>query len=379
LHSKEVPNTTKNEQSGINVFKNNNSKKNSFFFTGLDSIKSQSKLLGSSSSSSVYDDTTSKIVKPKEKKVAISLKQKEEFLEQNKNKLISIFSKYQNTLVKENDKNIYFQKKSLKKLRKAKSEIGPPPIINYQKKISNKINKIEPKKKLTSIDEESSSKRIPRPKLLDDNYEYDEEENFDEVKKNNLFHKKNEIKNYYSFFRLDKDRASIYKKMNDLRKLQMSYFGGRFLNTKIHNGPSSGGENNLDDFLNNYYKKQTHDQFSKNKKNRLLNYKKKVVFDITANKKFRSKTPYIGRNKYKNKDLNCFSEENRVKFKKINSFKKTDIKSKEYLLNNQRSTLTKFRTQRFIDKMKFPLFSKKPNNNRTLSPNNNNFYYHKKI
>ena len=66
-----------------------------------------------------YDDTTSKmgITKPKEK-ATISLKQKEDFLDKNKNRLISIFSKYQNTLVKENDKNLYFQKKSLKKLKK---------------------------------------------------------------------------------------------------------------------------------------------------------------------------------------------------------------------------------------------------------------------
>ena len=376
LISKEMPNTTKNEQSGINVFKNNNSKKNSFFFTGIDSIKSQSKFLGSSSSSSVYDDTTSKVVKPKEKKIAISLKQKEEFLEQNKNKLISIFSKYQNTLVKENDKNIYFQKKSLKKLRKARSEIGSS-IPNYNKKLINKINRIEAKKKITSIDEESSSKRITRPKLLDENYEYDEEEEyFEETKKNNYFHKKNEIKNYYSFFRLDKDRASIYKKMNDLRKLQMSYFGGRFLNTKINNGPSSAGEN-LDDFLNNYYKKQTHDQFSKNKKNRLLNYRKKFVFDISANRKFRSKTPFLGRNKQRNKSMNCFSED-RMNSKKLNSFKNPYTKSKTFLINNKRGNISKSRTQIFMDKKKFPIFPIKKNNFRSLSPNND-FYHYKQI
>ena len=223
-------NTTKNDGSDGVIPKNNNSKKNSFFFTGIDSIKSQSKLLATSSSSSMnYDDTTSKmgITKPKEK-VVISLKQKEEFLDNNKNRLISIFSKYQNTLVKENDKNLYFQKKTLKKLKKTKSELD---------KISNRINLIESKKK--SIDDDISSKTRLLPKLLDEDYEYDEEEKFDEIKKNYYSHKKNNFKNYYSFFRLNKDRASIYKKMNDLRKLQMSYFGGRFLDTKINNGTST--------------------------------------------------------------------------------------------------------------------------------------------
>ena len=150
LQNKELQNEngTKNEDEMGNTGKNNISKKNSFFFTGIDSIKSQSKLLASSSSSSYnYDDTTSKIglTKQKEKKYSISLKQKQNFLEENKNKLISIFSKYQNTLVKENDKNLYFQKKSLKKIRKSKSDL--PPKLNFEKKYINKSPAVQKKKK----------------------------------------------------------------------------------------------------------------------------------------------------------------------------------------------------------------------------------------
>jgi len=379
LHNKESQNnnSTKNEQQ-TNTRKNN-SKKNSFFFTGIDSIKSQSKILGSSTSSSMnYDDTTSKIGgnKPKEKKIAISLRQKEEFLDKNKNKLISIFSKYQNTLVRENDKNLYFQKKTLKtlkKLKKSKSEFSPN--LKIKKKYGGRLGINENKKKATSLEEDSSSKRTPIRNLLDENYEYDEEENYDLIKKNNLYHKKNDIKNYYSFFRLNKDRASIYKKMNDLRKLQMSYFGGRFLNTKINNGPSTSGENNLDDFINNYYKKQTHEQFYNSKKNRLLNYNKKAVADISANKKFRNKTPNLGRNKKNNKKDNCFSAEGsrRLNFKKINSLTNADIKSKTlFLINNNKATLTGHKTQKIIDKIKLSSFPKSPNKYRTFSPNNYN-------
>ena len=384
LHDKESKNvnSAKNDQEGGNNRKNNNSKKNSFFFTGIDSIKSQSKLLGSSSSSSINgDDTTSKIglTKPIEKKISISLKQKEEFLEKNKNKLISIFSKYQNTLVKENDKNIYFQKKSLKKIKKLKkSKSDLTPKLKYEKKFIGRIGLMESKKKILPIEEESSSKRRPIHKLLDENYEYDEEENFDERKKNNFGHKKNDIKNYLSFFRLNQDRANIYKKMNDLRKLQMSYFGGRFLNTKINSGQSTSGENNFDDFINNYYKKQTHEQFYKNKKSRLINYKKKCVNEISANKKFRSKTTLIGRsNLRRDKKNNCFSAESR-ELKKFNSLKNLDIVTKNRILlnnnNNKRANITKFRTQRIIDKINFPHFPKSTSNFRTLSPNNNIYY-----
>ena len=363
LHDKDTQNinTTKNDGTeGVNP-KNNNSKKNSFFFTGIDSIKSQSKLLGTSSSSSVnYDDTTSKmgITKPKEKTV-ISLKQKEEFLDNNKNRLISIFSKYQNTLVKENDKNLYFQKKTLKRLKKTKSELA---------KINNRINLIESKKK--SIDDDMSSKRRFLPKLLDEDYEYDEEEKFDEIKKNYYSHKKNKIKNYYSFFRLNKDRASIYKKMNDLRILQMSYFGGRFLNTKINNGPSTS-ENNFDDFINNYYKQQTHEQFYKTKKDRLLNYRKKDVYDISANKKFRSKSNYNGRNNRKVQNNNHFKKENLEK--NSDNFKNT------VNVNNNNKRMVPSSTTKKLDKIKFFPFLESPRKHRTLSPNNDiHIYKYKK-
>ncbi len=359
LHNKEAQNgnTTKNEGSDkINHLRNNNSHKNSLFFTGIESIKSQSRLLGTSSSSSInYDDTTTKIgvTKPKDK-YTISLKQKEEFLEKNQNKLISLFSKYQNSLVKENDKNLYFQKKSLKRLRRVQSDIVPKKKIEKNKIINGIL--IGSKK-----NEEISSKKNKFPKLLDEDYEYDEEdEKFDETTKNNNYHKKNSIKNYYSFFRLNKDRANIYKKMNDLRKLQMSYFGGRFLNTKINSGELTSGENNFDLFINNYYKQQTHEQFYNNKKKRFMNYKKKIVYEITANKKFRSKSNYCGRNQ----KINFF--------KKIKEFKTLNKN------NKKRSTLLST-TQKIRGTIDLPIFPINNNKFRSFSPSNNilNYKYKK--
>ena len=87
LQNKEAQNvnSTKNEaQPGFHSIKDN-SKKNSIFFTGIDSIKlTHSKLLESSSSSSVNveEESTNKIniKKPIDKNIIIPLKEKEEFL-----------------------------------------------------------------------------------------------------------------------------------------------------------------------------------------------------------------------------------------------------------------------------------------------------------
>jgi len=120
----------------------------------------------------------------------------------------------------------------MKKNKRARSQIA----LNqkYNKHRNNNNNNIVYRKKKTP-DEEILSKKKPLPDLLDEDYEYDEEDNLNEKNKNTLSHRKDELKNYYSYLKLSKDRAEIYKKMNDLRKLQMAYFGGRFLCTKIKN------------------------------------------------------------------------------------------------------------------------------------------------
>ena len=366
-------NSTKNDaQPGFHSIKDN-SKKNSIFFTGIDSIKlTHSKLLESSSSSSINieEESTNKIniKKTIDKKIIIPLKEKEEFLDKNKNKLINIFSKYQNTLVKENDKNIYYQKISMKNKR-ARSQIA----LNqkYNKHRNNNNNNIVYRKKKTP-DEEILSKKKPLPDLLDEDYEYDEEDNLNEKNKNTLSHRKDELKNYYSYLKLSKDRAEIYKKMNDLRKLQMAYFGGRFLCTKIKNENNNSGENKFDEFINNYYRKQNLDQYlNNNKKNKLA-------------KKRRSNSSMVGRQISSNKKEkeNYFSYDKRINYKRNNKFKNADINIKPnnaYLWNNKKSSLTNSKTQRYANQNQFnKIFPNTPNKYRTFSPiNNNNYYYNK--
>ena len=367
-------NSTKNEpQPGFHSIKDN-SKKNSIFFTGIDSIKlSHSKLLESSSSSSVNveEESTNKInkKKPIDKKIIIPFKEKEEFLDKNKNKLNNIFSKYQNTLVKENDKNIYYQKISMKKIRRAKSQIAYNQKYKYRR--NNNNNDIIYRKKKTP-DEETLSKKKPKSDLLDEDYEYDEEDNLNEKNKNTLSYRKDELKNYYSYLKLSKDRAEIYKKMNDLRKLQMAYFGGRFLCTKIKNENNNSGENKFDEFINNYYRKHNLDQYlNSNKKNNLA-------------KKKRRSSSMVGRqissNKYENE--NYFSYDKRINYKRNNKFKNADISIKPnntYLWNNKNLPLTNSKTQRYANQKKFnKIFPNTPNNYRTFSPNNNKYYYYKK-
>ena len=153
----EKKNTSKNKASN-NMTKRNNSKKNSFFFTGIDSVKiSRSNILESSSSSSSSSsykegETSSQIgfKKKKEKNIIIPFKQKEEFLEVNKNKLINMFSKYQNNLVKDGMPNIYVKKKVTNNgLKKSKSILTPKLVNNNlihiflsRKRIKQKKTKI---------------------------------------------------------------------------------------------------------------------------------------------------------------------------------------------------------------------------------------------
>ena len=374
LQNKEAQNvnSTKNEaQPGFHSIKDN-SKKNSIFFTGIDSIKlTHSKLLESSSSSSVNveEESTNKIniKKPIDKNIIIPLKEKEEFLDKNKNKLINMFSKYQNTLVKENDKNIYYQKISMKKNRRARSQLALNQKYKYR---SNNNNDIIYRKKKTP-DEDTLLKKKPKPNLLDEDYEYDEEDNLNARNKNPLSHRKDELKNYYSYLKLSKDRAEIYKKMNDLRKLQMAYFGGRFLCTKIRNESKNSGENKFDEFINNYYRKQNLDQYlNNNKKNKLSKIK-------------RSNSSMVGRQiAYSKKEKeNYFSYDRRINYKRNNKFKNADINIKSintYFWNNKNSPLANSRTLRYANQNKFnKIFPNTPNNNRTFSPNNNNYYYKK--
>ena len=312
----EKKNTSKNKASN-NMTKRNNSKKNSFFFTGIDSVKiSRSNILESSSSSSSSSsykegETSSQIgfKKKKEKNIIIPFKQKEEFLEVNKNKLINMFSKYQNNLVKDGMPNIYVKKKVTNNgLKKSKSILTPKLVNNnFESQKFNQYFSFQKKNK-TKKDEDINSKNNKVHSLFDENYVYDEEEGDSEKERDEKQRKKKEIKNYFNaFLKINKDKANMYKKKNDLQKLQMAYFGGRFLNTKI-NPDLSSGASNLEDMVDHYVRKQEHDQYYNNKKMRLKNYKRKSVYLISANKSIKDKVSFPWKREKKKK---CYSSNDR--------------------------------------------------------------------
>ena len=88
--------------------------------------------------------------------------------------------------------------------------------------------------------------------------------------------------------------------MNDLRKLQMAYFGGRFLNThNINNGQNviQGSNNIFDEIVSNYFKRQNQDSNYDRNKRRKSNFRKKLVEKISANRKLRDKTSFLNKNR----------------------------------------------------------------------------------
>ena len=364
----EKKNTSKNKASN-NMTKRNNSKKNSFFFTGIDSVKiSRSNILESSSSSSSSSsykegETSSQIgfKKKKEKNIIIPFKQKEEFLEVNKNKLINMFSKYQNNLVKDGMPNIYVKKKITNNgLKKSKSILTPKLVNNnFESQQFNPYFSFQKKNK-TKKDEDINSKNNKVHSLFDENYVYDEEEGDSEKERDEKQRKKKEIKNYFNaFLKINKDKANMYKKKNDLQKLQMAYFGGRFLNTKI-NPDLSSGASNLEDMVDHYVRKQEHDQYYNNKKMRLKNYKRKSVYLISANKSIKDKVSFPWK---REREKKCYSSNDR----NVKNPNYTYVKSK--YLDYKKNRLVKAKTQRF-NKISLPPFSNTYNRFTLCSPNN---------
>ena len=198
------------------------------------------------------------------------------------------------------------------------------PRSNSQPRLDRKINFFKNNFPLTNKlkrRKENFEKKITRPKLMDENYEYDEDEN-DQRRSTSVPMKKNKTFSNFIFFKLNKDRASIYKKMNDLRKLQMAYFGGRFLNThNINNGQNviPGSNNIFDEIVSNYFKRQNQDSNYDRNKKRKSNFRKKLVEKISANRKLRDKTSFL--NKNRNNTLKSDFRTNKTfdRFKKKNS------------------------------------------------------------
>ena len=372
----EKKNSSKNRANNGITKRNDTLNKNSFFFTGVDSFKySLSNFLESSKSSSsssesleggntsIHSDLNKK--KEKEKNI-IPYEQKEEFLDINKNRLINIFSKYQNSLVKDEGKNLYMKKK-VKSMKKSRSNISPKLISkNYQYE-SQQFNpyfsfrtKNKNKKEIYI-----NSNKDNVINLFDENYVFDEDDAKNEIDKyESNKREKKEIKtlNFNTFLKMNKDRANIYKRKSDLRKLQMAYFGGRLLNTKI-NPDLSTGIDNIDDMFGRYSQNQEKGKYKNKKKLRIQNYKKKSVYHISANKSMKDKTSFPWKKANKERLQKCYSSNGRT----IKNPNYLSIKSK--YLDYKDKRIIKSKTDR-IDKISFPPFKNTYNKLTMCSPQN---------
>ena len=315
----------------------------SFFFTGIDYVKQSKPTDKDSSKNNSLNGTRSKFRqtfhKDKDNEIkenTISFQEKQDFLLKNENKFKNIFYRYQNVLIKENEKNLLYQKKFNKQMPRSNSQPRLDRKINFFKNNFPLTNKLKRPK-------ENFEKKITRPKLMDENYEYDEDEN-DQRRSISVPMKKNKTFSNFIFFKLNKDRASIYKKMNDLRKLQMAYFGGRFLNThNINNGQNviQGSNNLFDEIVSNYFKRQNQDSNYDRNKKRKSNFRKKLVEKISANRKLRDKTSFLNKNRNNtlksdfrtNKTFDRFKKKNRDRINYSAKSKKIGGSSK----NNDRA------------------------------------------
>ena len=348
LHNKNLPPEKEKPKHNRDYLLSRESSKNStsFFFTGIDFSKPSKQANKDSSKNNSINDSKSKYHSNYNKDTdykdkTISYREKKDFLMKNQNKFKNIFYRYQNVSIRENEKNLLYQKKFQKHFPRSESQPKIERKINFP--LTNKLKKEK---------EESTEKVLTKPKLMDDDYTYDEDEN-DQKKTRSVPLKKNKTFNNLIFFKLNKDRANIYKKMNDLRKLQMAYFGGRFLNThNTKNGQNmlQGNGNIFDDFVSNYFKKQNQDNEFEKTKRRKSNFRKKLVEKISANRKLRDKTSFLANN-INNRNHTLKNEIKRNKT--YDRFKNKNNMKINYSSLNKKSMYINIRNERPFNKNKY--------------------------
>ena len=319
----------------------------SFFFTGIDFVKQSKASEKDTSKNNSLNGTRSKFRQTfqkdnENKDNTVPFREKQDFLLKNENKFKNIFYRYQNVLIKENEKHLLYQKKFNKQMPRSNSQPRLDRRINFFKNNYPLTNKLKRPKV------ENYEKKVTKPKLMDEDYEYDEDEN-DQRKSTSVPMKKNKTFGNFIFFKLNKDRANIYKKMNDLRKLQMAYFGGRFLNThNISNAQNmaQGSNNIFDEIVSNYFKRQNQDtNYDRNKK-RKSNFRKKLVEKISANRKLRDKTSFLIKNR--NNTLKSDFKTNKT----FDRFKKKNNERINYSAKNQKNDKNFNKNDREIKKYK---------------------------
>ena len=266
------------------------------------------------------------------------------FILSNQNKIINYFDKYENNLVKKNIFNLknkiknmsktsnkFTEKKNLIKSKSFKESVLPS--INKNKKIQEDF--------LSTSTNNSHHNSI----FLEENMEYDSEDNekiekIDTLKTKKQIFKKN--KSFTYFFLKNPEKSQVLTRLNDLRKLNVSFF----------NKKNNNEEKNLDNFkfkneLLNFIKSKKKEEKKHNENKEIMSERPRAkTFNIFGNFKFNNNSKNISSNiNSKNLSTNKLKHilpnksffgknKNIKKIEKKNIENKSHSQSKNYLKNN---------------------------------------------
>ena len=348
------------------ISKESSKSSNSFFFTGIDLVKNTKASDKDSQKNNSINEITNKFrykyIKDNENKIkSITFREKQDYIQKNRNKFRIIFNKYQNDLIKENEKNLFITKRNKPSIPRSRSLPRIYNKISYFRNnpLSNKSK--QEKEKSTQI----------KPKLMDEDYDYDEDEE-DQDKPTSVPLKKNKTFNNFMNFKLNKDQANIFKKMNDLRRLNIAYFGGNYNSHKESDEQNllHGSNTAFEKFKNLYLNKQSVDSDLSRSKKRDENLRKKMIEKIKSSKRLSNKSNFLEKIQNRNNSIKNIFNRNKT----FDKFKKSDKKINYSLNDKKNNNLSNKNERNFkyqsIEQRKF--YSKSINEKIKIKNNNSN-------
>ena len=315
----------------VNYIDNNNSKNNNFPYEKLNFSATMKNL-----NSNLYNKS---------------------FILFNQNKIINYFDKYENNLVKKNNFHSKNNNKNMSKtsnkfneknnLMKSKSfKESHLPSINKNKKIQEDFLSI------------STNNSHHNSVFLEENMEYDSEDNEKIEKNDTLKKKKQKLKKNQSFtyfFLKNPEKSQVLTRLNDLRKLNISFF----------NKVSKNEEKNIDNFkfkneLLNFIKLK-----KKEEKDKKQNDNKEIMSERPRAKTFN----IFGNFKFKHNKNNSLNNSKNLSCKKLQQISQPNKNA--YLLGKNK--IKKIEKKRIDFKSHSLSFKNKPKNNYFLFKKNNLF------
>ena len=173
-------------------------------------------------------------------------------------------------------------------------------------------------------------------------------------------------------FKLNKDQANIFKKMNDLRRLNIAYFGGNYNSHKESDEQNilHGSNTAFEKFKNLYLNKQSVDSDLARSKKRDENLRKKMIEKIKSSKRLSNKSNFLEKIQNRNNSIKNIFNRNKT----FDKFKKSDKKINYSLNDKKNNNLSNKNERNFkyqsIEQRKF--YSKSINEKIKIKNNNSN-------